>query len=291
MADQSDGQVIKDFLADYEGSGYLAYASLTERARSILREELSSVGIKHELFDRGCLEGLEGGKAKIPTSARRSILRRQEDRKIPYQSRKEIEDDMHDLAGIRVALYYPGDYAKAAQLIEKRFEPAKDICDWPDPNPGRPPYSYPDRDPSAQAKKPRRCKKFPGYIARHYRVRLKATDISSDVALKGKVIEIQLMSLLMHTWAKINHELMYKPRGGCPEIDVDGEALVDVLNGLIVASEQLLRHIQINRRTTTRKSRRVVFRSKYCHEGIQYSPRYQCGLDTPEKQAPRAGSS
>lgn len=44
----------------------------------------------------------------------------------------------------------------------------------------------------------------------------------------------------------MHHELIYKPQEGNLEIDEDDELLVDIPNGIILAGEQVLRHVQIN---------------------------------------------
>ncbi|OAG37290.1 hypothetical protein AYO21_08475 [Fonsecaea monophora] len=247
LADQTEGPVINKFLEEYTRGGYLAYGKLTRLAKTIVRDELSRRNIKHELFDRGS-EGWDGGGAKTPNSARRTILRRQAERTQRYEKVEEIERDMHDLAGIRIALYYPNDFSKVEEMITERFEEVKAVQDWPDSEFG--PHRYPslDADPSARTDISGRKSRFLGYFARHYRVQLKPKDDDDDgqSAVKDRVLEIQLMSLLMHTWSKMHHELIYKPQEGLPQVDEDDERLVDVSNGIIIAGEQLLRHIQIS---------------------------------------------
>ncbi|OAL37068.1 hypothetical protein AYO20_03545 [Fonsecaea nubica] len=245
LADQTEGPVINQFLEEYKRSGYLAYGKLTRLAKTIVGDELSRRNIKHELYDRG-RGGWDGGGAKTPNSARRTILRRQAERTQRYEKVEEIEKDMHDLAGIRIALYYPNDFSKVEGMITERFEEVKAVQDWPDSEFG--PHRYPslDAEPSARTDISGRRSRFLGYFARHYRVQLKPKDDDGQSALKDRVLEIQLMSLLMHTWSKMHHELIYKPQEGLPEVDEDDERLVDVSNGIIIAGEQLLRHIQIS---------------------------------------------
>ncbi|KAH0848548.1 hypothetical protein FOPE_02533 [Fonsecaea pedrosoi] len=245
LADLTEGPVINKFLEEYTRSGYLAYGKLTRLAKTIVGDELSRRNIKHELYDRGS-GGWDRGGAKTPNSARRTILRRQAERTQRYEKVEEIEKDMHDLAGIRIALYYPNDFSKVEEMITERFEEVKAIQDWPDSEFG--PHRYPslDADPSARTDISGRKSRFLGYFARHYRVQLKPKDDDGQSAVKDRVLEIQLMSLLMHTWSKMHHELIYKPQEGPPEVDEDDERLVDVSNGIIIAGEQHLRHIQIS---------------------------------------------
>jgi ppGpp synthetase/RelA/SpoT-type nucleotidyltranferase len=248
LVETSDGPVIEAFLHDYKSKGYLAYGKVTEIAKGILTPALLQSRIKHELYDRGN-EGIAGGGAKALNSTRRSILRRQNERKLSYQSAKEIEADMHDLAGLRIALYHPNDLERVEIMIGELFEQAKDPQDWPDSAFG--PHRYPllDRGASARANVSGRGSRFPGYFARHFRVRLASKHVmghEDENAIKGLVLEIQLMSLLMHTWSVMHHELIYKPRDELPELDEDDERLVDISNGIIISGEQLLRQIEIN---------------------------------------------
>jgi|SRR3569833_1283929 len=134
-----DGPV-EDFTKYFEEGAYLSYGKLYDSVRKILVDELNTLKIKHEIYDRGS-EGSADGKAKSPTSARRTILRRQKEREQKYETMEEIINDMHDLAGLRVALYYPNDFAKVEKLIVGRFEEAKPPQDWPDQRFG--PFRYP----------------------------------------------------------------------------------------------------------------------------------------------------
>ncbi|RAO71518.1 uncharacterized protein BHQ10_007530 [Talaromyces amestolkiae] len=230
--------LIDDFIKLYENEGYMAYAELSTRSKGVLSRELSKSGIKYEIFDRG-EEGFANGLTKAPSSVRRSLSRRQNSHG-QYESMNEIISDMHDLAAIRVAVYYPNDFNKVENIINRCFEEAKPPQDWPDLTLGPFPYPKLDNDISAQNDILGRNSRFPGYFARHFRVRLK------ENSLTDKVLEIQVMSLLMHAWSKIHHELIYKPRLGVPQADEDDERLIDTLNGNIIACEQILRQIQIN---------------------------------------------
>ncbi|OTB08925.1 hypothetical protein M426DRAFT_260258 [Hypoxylon sp. CI-4A] len=244
LTGQSDGPVITKFLKDYSGGGHLAFGRLTELAKKVMQTRLDLFGIKYELYDRGS-EGLDGGKAKGLASARRTILRRQNERDQKYESAEDIDKDMHDLAGFRIALYYPNDFEKVEDLITRCFDEAKPPQDWPQRDSGPRRYRILDGSDSAKTDVSGRKSRFPGYFARHYRVRLRLEDTNDESAVRGRVVEIQLMSLLMHTWSKMHHELIYKPRKEL-DIDEDDERLIDISNGIIIAGEELIRHIQVS---------------------------------------------
>ena len=239
----SENHAIEDFMK-YYADAYLAYEKLSERAKQIVTTGLNELEIRHEIFVRE-KENLGGIAAKSPDSARKTILRRQKGRQRKYESVQEIVSEMHDLAGIRIALYYPNDFEKVQDLIKGRFTEIKPPQDWPDEQLGA--FRYPSLDEGATSRSDisGRKSRFPGYFARHFRVRLRSCSIN-EPAIEGKTLEIQLMSLLMHTWSKMHYELIYKPRPGFPLADENDERLLDVSSGLIIAGEQLLRQIQIN---------------------------------------------
>ncbi|KAI3317233.1 hypothetical protein HD806DRAFT_515572 [Xylariaceae sp. AK1471] len=234
---------IDEFIQEYESAECLAYAKLSDAGRHIIAKELKRQNIEHEIFDRGS-EGGQGGKTKAVASVRKTILRRQVKRGT-YQSKEAILEDMHDLAGIRVTLYYPNDFKKVESFILSRFKEVKPPQDWPDEEFGAFPYPTLDMNMTGLRDISGRSSRFPGYLARHYRVQLADADID-ETAVKGKTLEIQLMSLLMHAWSKIHHELIYKPRAGLLQADEDDERLLDLSNGAIIAGEQVLRQLQIN---------------------------------------------
>ncbi|KAK4222429.1 hypothetical protein QBC38DRAFT_489875 [Podospora fimiseda] len=230
---------IEEFIKYYNNSGYLAYEKLGERTHQILVSELEKQNIKHEIFDRG-KEGSNGGKAKAPSSVRQTVMRRQRGRGKVYQTVEEIISDMHDLAGLRIALYYPNDFTKVEEMIKTRFVEVKPPQDWPDENFGS--FTYPTLDRGSLIG---RNSRFPGYFARHFRIKLHDQDVT-EPAIQGKTLEIQVMSVLMHAWSKMYQELIYKPKPGVPQADEDVERLLDISNGIIIAGEQVLRQIQIN---------------------------------------------
>ncbi|KAJ5211413.1 hypothetical protein N7491_011231 [Penicillium cf. griseofulvum] len=152
---------------------------------------------------------------------------------------------MHIVKENLAALYSPDDFRRVEEIIQRQFDEAKPPQDWPDQHFG--PYLYPSLDAKTDDISGR-SSRFPGYFARHYRVQLKKKDVDSanQPAVKERTVEIQLMSLLMHAWSKMHHELVYKPRPGIPAADEDDERLIDISNGIVIASEQVLRHLQIN---------------------------------------------
>ena len=55
-------------------------------------------------------------------------------------------------------------------------------------------------------------------------------------------IEIQVASVLVHAWAEVEHDLVYKPLSGT--LSEDEYAILDELNGLVLAGEISLERLQ-----------------------------------------------
>jgi Region found in RelA / SpoT proteins len=94
-------------------------------------------------------------------------------------------------------------------------------------------------DPS----KTRQDKRFSGYSAVHYRIQLKEQDLSGpERRYAAARIEVQVASVLMHAWAEVEHDLVYKPLTG--ELSEEEYAILDQLNGLVMAGEISLERLQ-----------------------------------------------
>jgi ppGpp synthetase/RelA/SpoT-type nucleotidyltranferase len=152
-----------------------------------------------------------------------------------YQSIDEIYEDIVDLAGVRIALYFPGDRTEVDAFIRSQFivEHVKNFPEDID-------YTYPYP------------KRFSGYSARHYRIRLKPSTLApEDQHLANLLVELQVGSVLMHSWAEVEHDLVYKNRPG--QLSYEEYAILDELNGLMHAGEVALERLQeaVKRRIQT----------------------------------------
>ena len=80
-------------------------------------------------------------------------------------------------------------------------------------------------------------------MGRHYRLRLKPETLPlEDLHLANYVIELQVGSVLMHAWAEVEHDLVYKSTEGF--LSQDEYAILDELNGLMHAGEIALERLQ-----------------------------------------------
>lgn len=221
--------VIEDFVAEYERQ-YDYWESAAGTARRLLEAELSSAGLRAYVTSR----------AKSVNRLADKLEQRNRERNLPYASLDEIESDIADRAGVRIALYFPGQMDETEQLVRDLFDvrharyfPAKA---------GSGPSETPTETASEATVTPVRAR-FSGYGARHFRVQIPEVSLSADQTRYGKaIIEVQVASVLMHAWSEVEHDLVYKPLEG--RLSESEYALLDQLNGLVLAGEIALEQLQ-----------------------------------------------
>lgn len=183
------------------------------------------------LAERG-IRAIVSSRAKRPQKLQSKLRQRDQSKK--YKSISQIRDDIPDLAGVRIALYFPGDRDRVGILVRENFDVDQEKR-FPSPSKKRPPG-----------------KRFEGYYADHFRITL--PDSTLDEGQKAYLqarIEIQVGSVLMHAWAEVEHDLVYKPESG--SLSDDEHAILDELNGLVLAGEIALERLQraVERRLST----------------------------------------
>ncbi len=147
-----------------------------------------------------------------------------------YNSYEDICEDIADLSGVRIALYFPGDLYKVQQFIEGHFRVKE--C-----------RIFPDAMQYQEGQEGEYKKRFSGYWATHYRVYMTNEILPEDARkYKDTLIEIQVASALMHAWAEVEHDLVYKPYSG--ELSYEEYQILDELNGLVLAGEIALQRLQ-----------------------------------------------
>lgn len=209
-------QAIKDFLEKYT-SELEFYQKASRLCAQICEKELERAGIRAIVTYR----------AKKPEKLKEKIIKRNS--LTQYTSVSEIYDDIVDLAGVRIALYFPGDQGEIDKFIHSNFT----VVDT---------KIFPQM--SDKTLLPARYTKlFSGYRATHYRVNLKKERCSeSHKKFCNMMIEIQVASVLMHAWAEVEHDLIYKPMSGT--VSTDEYEILDELNGLVLSGEIALNRLQ-----------------------------------------------
>ncbi|MEU0564109.1 RelA/SpoT domain-containing protein [Nonomuraea sp. NPDC005983] len=141
-----------------------------------------------------------------------------------YNSIEDIYDDIVDLSGVRVALYFPAERTQVDGVIHRLFNVQEKKI-------------FPPVDASTKGKR------FTGYSALHYRVQLQEHRLSEpDKRYARARIEIQVASILMHAWSEVEHDLAYKPLAG--DLSDTEQAILDQLNGLVISGEIALEMLQ-----------------------------------------------
>jgi ppGpp synthetase/RelA/SpoT-type nucleotidyltranferase len=187
----SENAVIDSYIKRY-GKAQDFFHHAAELCYIRIRDALSQSGIRHiGTFRAKQKERLE---AKLYQRAKEGHV---------YGTDEEIECDIIDLAGVRVALYFPGEIPEALRIIRSLYHP--------DPQDER---LFP-RGERPSAKKHRY--RFAGYSATHLLVSLGADTLNDKSQhYAGTRVEVQVASMFMHAWAEVEHDLVYKPRSPQP---------------------------------------------------------------------------
>jgi ppGpp synthetase/RelA/SpoT-type nucleotidyltranferase len=204
--------IITDFLKRYKKE-YDFYEQACRIVAKTLDAQLQANGIR----------AIVTARAKKPV--RLEAKMRQRNMHAKYKTTSDIYEDIVDLAGVRVALYFPGERDEVGKIISKNFSIIQ------------PPKNFPTASHATYKKR------FSGYWATHYRVNLiESILMDSQKQYADAKVEIQVASLLMHAWAEIEHDLVYKPMQG--KLSKEEYAILDELNGLILTGEIALERLQ-----------------------------------------------
>src|ERR1035437_5967059 len=136
--------------------------------------------VESELVDLGVLIHLVTARAKSPDSLRAKL------RKKRY---KRPERQLTDCIGVRVITYYRDDVDRVATRLSERLEV--------------------NTTKSVDKRIDLGLRKF-GYSSVHLIARLKRGGSLATTYLRDRWFEIQIRSILEHSWAEIEHELVYK---------------------------------------------------------------------------------
>ena len=205
-------QVIASFVEQYEYR-FDFYSNVAGKASQLCETALKQEGVRAISSFRA--KNSERLKTKLH---QRLAWRREKGNE--YADEAAISNDLVDLAGVRIALYFPDDRAQVESIISKTFEVVakKRLGGYKE--------SVLGIDPS-----------FDGYCADHYHVRLRDQGVYGTA-----LVEIQVASVLMHAWSEVNHDLAYKPLQG--QISKDEVRILDALNGLVLTGEVILKQLQ-----------------------------------------------
>lgn len=218
--------VIEEFIKEYKKQ-FDFYNELARIVYSKLEDEVIARGIKSIVTFR----------AKRPDRLHRKLDQRNSENQ--YSTIQDIRDDIVDLAGARVSLYFPSERNLIDEIIKDLFIIDK-IKEFPN-----------------KSHKPKYEKRFSGYWATHYRIHLKK-DEDIPERYNDTIVEIQVASLLMHSWSEVEHDLVYKPLSG--NLSEEESSILDELNGLVLSGEIALERLHKAMTKRTESSKQVTNR-------------------------------
>lgn len=206
---------VEQFIEAYERQ-YDFWESLASKARILVEAEVTRSGMRAIVTSRA--KSTDRLRAKV----------QQRNAKHPYATQEEIAQDIVDLAGVRVALYFPSQQHEVENIIDGIFSVAT-RKEFPDINRARP-----------------GSPRFTGYRAKHFRGSISPDRLpDTEKRYEGAPVEIQVASVLMHAWSEVEHDLVYKPIEG--ELSGTEYSLLDQLNGLVHSGEIALEELLLAR--------------------------------------------
>ncbi|KAK3307767.1 uncharacterized protein B0T15DRAFT_84516 [Chaetomium strumarium] len=180
----------------------------------------------------------------------------------PFESVEQMFAAMHDLAGIRVSIYFPTDVQKVVDFLREHFR----IVEGPSQKGGLArdlqkvrrlverqrqidSAAAEEEAPGAQEAQagpvpgPGLDLTFSGYRATHVVICHKSLDFDQHARGEDVVnIEVQIGSIIMHAWSDIEHDILYKPSAtGEPSADV--VRMLDLINGIVMTGEVALQQL------------------------------------------------
>jgi len=202
-------KVIDDFLKQYNKE-FDFYQKLSQVVADKIEDKLIKRGIKAEVTYR----------AKRPDRLKVKLMKRNAEKR--YETNEDIYNDIVDLAGVRVSLFFPSERETVDEIINELFQvECKKV--------------FP-----IESSIPKSSKRFSGYWATHYRIKLNKENISKKFI--KPIVEIQVASVLMHAWSEVEHDLVYKPFAG--ELSAAELAILDEINGLVLSGEIALERLK-----------------------------------------------
>lgn len=187
----------------------------------------------------------------------------------PFTSVEQMFEAMHDLAGIRISVYFPTDIQKVVTFLQgshfkkvenpsrkggltRDFQKVRKLVEWQRQN-----HAKNKHDDEERMEKPGSTPEstFAGYKATHIVVKL--SDLSFDAHAKGDSIiniEVQIGSIVMHAWSDIEHDILYKPSEN-EEASADVVQMLDLINGIVMTGEVALQQLS---RVATAETKRLA---------------------------------
>lgn len=234
----SNDSLLMDFVHKYERD-FETYSRIAKIAENECRKALTTGGIPAIITSRA--KGPERLLAKLRSRALEKH----------YKTEDDIREDLVDLVGVRIALYFPNQEESVPGLLWNIFSKPeiKRINPGPVTSTELSSSLPSQRQQEGQGEEstfvptPYRAQ-FAGYRATHVRAKFGESLLVAgmDTHFANCHIEIQVASLLMHAWSEVNHDLAYKTLQGTLS---EGEVrMLDGINGLVRTGEVMLNQLK-----------------------------------------------
>lgn len=195
--------VVKNFLSNYKKEE-MKYATLAEIAKHVFESKTKASTMNPA--------PLCTARGKTSESLCKKLAARDKDANggNGYMSAAEIYKDVSDLAGIRILLYFPDHWHQVESILSTAFEQV-----------------HPKRESTT-------------YRAKMYRVHVRTDDLRDlDLPSEANVVEVQVVSLLMHVWAEVEHR-NYK---GLINSSPQEKVVLDRLKDVTLEGENVLQEL------------------------------------------------
>jgi len=171
----------QNLIEDYRNL-YSKYGAFSKKIESLLIDLLENHKVKIHFTE---------ARAKSPDSLEEKIKR-------PGKNYNDNLSKINDLAGIRIVLYYEDSIPSAGELIHNEFNVIEEEGTH------QPEVYSPDQF---------------GYLSLHFIVSLheKRSKLPEWEIYKDMKAEIQIRTVLQHSWAAVSHALQYKREGDVPK--------------------------------------------------------------------------
>lgn len=249
-------ELISAFMRQYETEEQAYYYKLAEHVKDICEKFVES----------GALEANVTCRAKAVDRLQAKLLKR--NRKRNYENESRIRDDIVDLSGVRIAVFFPHHMKRVNSFLVKEFEIEQTV-------------SHPkqteimDTRSSKSTKEPNveegegddgfsinYTRRFTGYQATHFRARLGKKHGKREFLADDK-FEIQVMTVFQSAWSELEHNLIYKQLKGQPSLPE--YQVLDGLNGIVSMGDMYLEQLSTiyDSRIATEKDTKAPFDNKY----------------------------
>lgn len=200
-----------------------AYQSFASRLENLIAALLKAEGVRVHFTE---------ARAKTPESFKEKISR-------PGSSYDDPLNQIPDLVGVRIVLYYQDDVERVGELIKREFEVLEV-----------------ERSHQIDKYSPDQF----GYLSVHHIVRLSVarSGLMEWKSAAGLRAEVQVRTVLQHSWAAISHALQYKREGDVP---ISLRRKLFRLAGLFELADEEFMELRDARARLAEESREVVRRN------------------------------